>query len=59
MNINLGLAKYAYRLVVTIMACCLSEERMGRASKFLRESEQSDTPKRSNKRKPVKKNNSS
>ena len=58
MEIHFGLAKYSYKLIVTIMACILSEERMERASKFLRESEQEPKPKPPRKRKVIKKNNS-
>ena len=58
MNINFGLAKYSYKLIVTIMACLIPEERMARASKFLRESEQTQKPKTPQRKEPIKKNNS-
>lgn len=46
MNINFGLAKYSYKLIVTIMACILSEKTMSKAAKFLRESEGNDEQKK-------------
>jgi len=58
MNINFELAKYSYKLIVTIMACFLSEERMAKASKFWRESEQVKKIKTPQKVKPIKKNKS-
>jgi hypothetical protein len=56
MNFEFG--KYTYRILVVIMACILKEERMARASKFLRESEQVQKPKPPQRKKPIKKNNS-
>jgi hypothetical protein len=56
MNFEFG--KYTYRIIVVILACILKEERMARASKFLRESESGNKPKSLPKRKPIKKNKS-
>lgn len=59
MNINIGLAKYTYKLVILILALLLPEKVMAKATKALREAEGAEKPKPPPRRKAVKKNNSS
>ena len=59
MNMNFEFGKYTYKIIVVILACILKEERMARASKFLRESKTGNKTKNPPKRKPPNQNNSS
>lgn len=59
MNINFGLAKYTYKLVIVLLALLLPVKTMAKATKALRDSEAGNKPKSPPKRKPPTKNNTS